>query len=272
MGSLRRSVRTLLVELAHLARARSRHRFVVLLYHRVLPAPPPDDPWALSVTAFERQLELLAKANFLDIALDELETSRSTPKERRVLIAFDDGYRSVVDFALPVLRSAGRRAAFFLVPGAFNGVSDWERPLGLEPSRILGWGEAKQLLVDGMCIGSHSMTHADLSRSNEHSIEAEIVGSKALLEHELGVAIRSFGVPYGRDDGRVDRHLRAAGYLCKFTNPVAASRRSDLTLYPVRSVLQRDTLRDLRRRLSGADELIWSYYRLRERLGLRFAG
>ena len=259
-------MRTALVSLAHAVRGRQTQRSVVLVYHKVAPVPPADDPWTVSIATFARHLEILTAEGFRDVMLEELESATDEPEGLTVLIAFDDGYRSAVELALPVLRAARRRAAFFLVAGAFGGMSEWERPFGLRPSRLVDTSDALHLVREGMSIGSHSMTHTDLRAADEPSIEREVVGSKAALEHALGVTVRSFAVPYGRDDGRLDRHLVRAGYARKFTNPLAASRTTALKAYPVTGIVQGESLRAFRHHLSGADEIVHAYHRVRAML------
>ncbi len=172
-----------------------------------------------------------------------------------------------MEFALPLLRKARRRAAFFLVPGALGGRSEWERAFGLELSELMTWSDARAIAGEGMSIGSHSMTHADLRQTDESSIGSEVVRSREELEQRLGISVRSFAVPFGRDDGRLDGALERAGYLRKFTNPIAASIKGPIAAYGVTGVLRSIGVNDLRRLLSGADALVWWYHRTRARLG-----
>ena len=51
-------------------------------------------------------------------------TWRSTPDEAAVALTFDDGYRDVLEHALPVLREHGFPSTVFVVPGAIAGASD----------------------------------------------------------------------------------------------------------------------------------------------------
>lgn len=260
----RRAVRRLLLELGYLARVARRDRsVVVLLYHRVLPSPSPEDTWSVSVSDFAEQMRTLWIDGFRDVPLAELEASRARPRGKAVLVAFDDGYRSAVDHALPVLQAMRRTAAFFLVPGAMGAASEWERPFGLRPSPIMDWAAARRLLAAGMSIGSHSLTHRDLRTADEGTLHDEIVRSKEMLERELGTAVRSFSMPFGGDDGRADGPLAAAGYRCKLTDPFSARRHGPLPAYAVSGISQGDSIRDLRLHLSGAHDVLYAYHRIR---------
>lgn len=101
-------------------------RLCILNYHRILAAPDPllkDEP---SVTAFRWQMELLADCfNVMSLpeALAALTSGNVPP--RAVCITFDDGYRSVHDLALPVLRRLGLPATVFVSTGYLSGRNMW---------------------------------------------------------------------------------------------------------------------------------------------------
>jgi len=102
------------------ARARLRLPLLsILTYHHVC-EPGKDyrfDPDVADVTPpqFRRQMALV-KRHFSVIGVDELlaglEGARLPPNP--CLITFDDGYRSNLDVALPVLRDLGLKAVFFI--------------------------------------------------------------------------------------------------------------------------------------------------------------
>jgi peptidoglycan/xylan/chitin deacetylase (PgdA/CDA1 family) len=107
---------------AAILRARARLRLPVLsilTYHHVCD-PRADyhfDPDTADVTPdqFRRQMALVKK-HFTVIGVDELLASLDGAKlpPNPCLITFDDGYRSNLEVALPVLRDAGMKAVFFI--------------------------------------------------------------------------------------------------------------------------------------------------------------
>jgi peptidoglycan/xylan/chitin deacetylase (PgdA/CDA1 family) len=91
---------------------------VVVSYHRVLARPDPMLESEPDLTAFRWQMALLAECfNVMPLydALRALDEGRLPP--RTVCITFDDGYRSVYDLALPVLREFGLPATVFVTSG-----------------------------------------------------------------------------------------------------------------------------------------------------------
>jgi peptidoglycan/xylan/chitin deacetylase (PgdA/CDA1 family) len=87
---------------------RASRRLAVLAYHGV------DDP-----ERFEDHLEHIrrkASCVSIDEALEAFEGHRSLPP-RAVLITFDDGNRSIIDFGMPLLRERGLPAVAFVISG-----------------------------------------------------------------------------------------------------------------------------------------------------------
>ena len=105
---------------------RGNGRVAIVNYHRVLAAPSPFLASEPDVDIFTWQMELLARCfNVLSLrdALAAIDSGRVPP--RAVCITFDDGYRSVHDLALPVLRRLGLPATVFVSSGYVDGRNMW---------------------------------------------------------------------------------------------------------------------------------------------------
>lgn len=104
----------------------ARRRLCVVNYHRVLAAPDPLLESEPDVDTFRWQLDLLARCfNVLPLheAVDRL--AQGTLPPRAVCITFDDGYRSVHDLALPLLRQFGLPATVFVTSGYVGEANMW---------------------------------------------------------------------------------------------------------------------------------------------------
>ncbi len=101
-------------------------RLCVLTYHRILPAPDyllDEEP---DRDSFRWQMQVLAECfNVLPLhdALGMLATERMPP--RSVAITFDDGYRSVHELALPILREFNLPATVFVTSGCLDAGCMW---------------------------------------------------------------------------------------------------------------------------------------------------
>jgi peptidoglycan/xylan/chitin deacetylase (PgdA/CDA1 family) len=106
--------------------AGSEGRLSVLIFHRVLERPDPRRPSLPDRVQFDRQLcWLKSYFNVLPLS-DAVERLRqgSLPA-RAAAITFDDGYADNVSCALPVLRSHGLHATFFIATGYLDGGVMW---------------------------------------------------------------------------------------------------------------------------------------------------
>jgi peptidoglycan/xylan/chitin deacetylase (PgdA/CDA1 family) len=105
---------------------RGEQTLFVITYHRILPKPNPMLESEPDVAEFRWQMEVLARCfNVLSLsqALKLLDAGRLPP--RAVCVTFDDGYRSVHDLALPVLKEFGLPATVFVTSGFLDGGTMW---------------------------------------------------------------------------------------------------------------------------------------------------
>jgi peptidoglycan/xylan/chitin deacetylase (PgdA/CDA1 family) len=101
-------------------------RLCVVNYHRILDRPDPLLESEPDIAAFRWQMALLADCfNVMPLhdALDAMDAGRLPP--RTVCITFDDGYRSVHDLALPVLKERGLPATVFVTSGHVGQGNMW---------------------------------------------------------------------------------------------------------------------------------------------------
>ena len=134
-----------------------------------------------------------------------------------ILLTFDDGYRELLDVALPALEERGVPALIFLVSSYVGKENEWE--LGLPGRRFvhLSWDEIADLAVRGFSFGSHTCSHRDLVRIAPDEVRLEMQASKSRIEERLGREVRSVSYPFGRTNPAVEREARAAGYRAAFS-------------------------------------------------------
>ena len=87
----------------------------VLVYHRF--SDTCNDPLCVKTEVFEKQMRYLHENGYHSITLrDFYEFSRfqKTIPKKAVIISIDDGYSSVYDIAVPILRRYGLKATLFI--------------------------------------------------------------------------------------------------------------------------------------------------------------
>lgn len=189
-------------------------RPVVLVYHGVDDVDEADDPGRLVVSPrnLERHVRLLRSLGYRFVAAGELAADGPPPPLTAVL-TFDDGWRSWLTVAQPLLQRLGVRGTFFVCPGLWGA----QHPdVSGEAGRLLTADEAERLHDAGMELGSHTLTHPDLRLLDDDELARELEGSKRAVADLTGVACRLLAYPYGLYDERVERAAAAAGYELAF--------------------------------------------------------
>jgi peptidoglycan/xylan/chitin deacetylase (PgdA/CDA1 family) len=219
--SLRRSVAGGLGALAFRAglhRPLLRDHAVVAVFHRIDDRYP-GNPITTSVPLFTELCEFFARY-FTVVPFGRLV---SMVREGRsvggqLAISFDDGYRDNHRVAAPILARHGLPACFFVTTG-FIGSEDsppWDAKAGIA-SEWMSWDEVRDLRARGFEIGAHTVSHADLGRIEGVPAQAEIVGSRSVLEEQLGMPITLFAYPFGREKALTEGNrtlVREAGFIC----------------------------------------------------------
>lgn len=168
----------------------------VLVYHAVGDCRPADDPHLLFVSpaCFERQMEYLA-SNRRVVPLADAVSESLSPGKPVVAITFDDGYRAVLEHALPVLERRGFPATVF-VPTAYVGDRNrWDEPLPV-PLEIMSTAELRAAESRGLAVESHGHQHIDLSRASVEDARRDLSRSVAILQETTGREPRFLAYPF----------------------------------------------------------------------------
>lgn len=168
----------------------------------------------------------VSHAEFISI-LDEV---MSWP---RVVLSFDDGNASDVELALPALLERGLRADFFVLAGR----------LGAEGS--LSEDQVRELVRQGMTVGSHGMWHRPWRGMEPETRDEELVRARDRIAEAAGASVDTAACPLGRYDRRLLSDLRRLGYTRVYTSDRRVAR-ADGWLQPRHSVRAGDTPESLR--------------------------
>lgn len=180
----------------------------IAMYHSV--GDCSEDPYRVTVTPdrLDHQLSWLRRRGLRGVSVSALLAAPS--REGLVGLTFDDGYADFLDHALagphaPRLRRHPLRAA-----------RQTRRRQRLGPARpaqaLLTADGIREAADAGVEIGSHGMTHLDLTRADDITLKSEVVESRATLEELTGAPVSGFCYPYGTLDQRAVDTVRDAGY------------------------------------------------------------
>ena len=166
---------------------------------------------------YKRQIEQALDRGFTFLTLsDYIKADGHRAGEKNVAVCFDDGFESVYQFALPVMKEHGLRATVFLCAGFMGQFNTWDHNIGWRRFAHLDWRHAAKLVQTGWEIGSHGMTHRDLTRLPDNDLETELALSKAIIEGRLGIQVRLISYPFGNVNNRVCQMCKDVGYQAGF--------------------------------------------------------
>ncbi|MDI6850605.1 MAG: polysaccharide deacetylase family protein [bacterium] len=210
---------------------------LLLQYHHISPIIT-FNPGTVQKRIFQNHLKELRKHRFTN--LEELD-SLCSPKvlERKVLITFDDGYKSVFEHAYPIMNKYGFKGVVFVVTKYIGKISEWEVPL-LSSLPHLGREEIKTLHKSGWIIGSHSHGHKDLTTLSAQKLKEEIKTSIETLEDILGNRVYTFSYPFGKFNQKVKDVLVELGIKFAFKSSGKLKFPLDLLEIPRRSIYLTD--------------------------------
>ena len=188
----------------------------ILLYHHLVTRGPVDSSlYEISVTQFEKHLDLLQRNGFEAVTLQRLfqiiEANEPLPS-RMVVITFDDAFRSFIELALPALLARKMAASVFVPAGQIGGTNRWDVERGFPERAVMTENEIRKIMEAGIEVGAHGWAHRDLRACSDAELHEEIFDSRREMQRRFGVAPDFFAYPYGKGPTRLYPLLAEAGY------------------------------------------------------------
>lgn len=174
----------------------------ILLYHSIADTNSDDSRYTVTIDNFTEQMKQLRYWGYSPISIkqlvDHIHKGHTLPP-RPVVITFDDGYQDVYTNAFPIMEKYGYTGTVYIVANR------------LKSDGFLQEKELEILLDHGWEVGSHSMTHTELTQ-NHALVRQEILQSRLDLEDALGIKIYSFAYPFGSVDWYISNKVFDYGY------------------------------------------------------------
>lgn len=212
----------------------------VLLYHDI--SDDFRDTYTISPSLFAAHMEWLHNNGFRPIALRDI--TRPPGNGKAVVITFDDGYASYMEYAFPLFREYGFHSVINVI-GSFAGT--YLRDGGNRP--MLSWDEYRYLLLSGRVdIGCHSYDLHSAARKGVMGVSAETfrrdLGTfREVLRRETGKSTDILAWPFGLYDAKRIAIARKEGFRYLLTSREAAFAASgDIAEIPRRNI---DNLYDI---------------------------
>lgn len=184
----------------------------VLMFHHVGDTPPGADAIREGLTVsgadFEAMMAYLKQAGYQPVRAGQLFKALfdDVPlPEKPVLLTFDDGYLDNYEVAAPVLAKYGFPATINIISG------------NMGAGGYMSWDQVAELDRGGIDVGSHSVSHPDLSSLPAADLKRELSDSAGAISAHLGHPVYWLCYPAGKYDDDVIRYARESGYLLAFT-------------------------------------------------------
>ena len=212
----------------------------VLLYHDI--SDGFRDPYTISPALFAAHMEWLHNNGFRAVPLRDI--ARSPGNGKTVVITFDDGYASYMEYAFPLFREYGFHSTINVI-GALAGT--YLRDGGNRP--MLAWDEYRHLLQSGRVdigchsYGLHSAAHKGVMGVSGETLRQDLGTFREVLRRETGKSTDILAWPYGLYDAKRIAIARKEGFRYLLTSREASFAASgDLAEIPRRNI---DNLYDI---------------------------
>lgn len=169
----------------------------ILCYHQFTTQSRTTNRMVVTATEFKQQMQYLYDHGYQVVTLDALyrfiQGHQELP-DKAVVITIDDGYRSYLDIAVPILKRYQFPSTMFIYPD-FIGA-------GL----ALTWRELRSFSHDPLIdIQSHSKSHDSLSpkpsgeeaKAYKQRLEKEVLQAQKILDDRADHKTTHFAYPYG---------------------------------------------------------------------------
>ena len=120
-----------------------------------------------------------------------------------------------------------------------SALSDMTRTLGASVPRertVVDWDEVAEMARNGISFGSHSATHAILTRVTREALRRELEESLRVLRERVTNPIPVFCYPNGAYTDEVVEHVKAAGYAGALTTDSGWETATPSDLFRIRRI------------------------------------
>ena len=189
-----------------------------MVYHAVGAVQSADDPFRLFVPpeVFVNHMHFLARHRRV-VPLAEVVDRRYERGRPRVAITFDDGYRCLLEHALPVLEDYGFPATLFVPTGVVGDRNRWDLDPPQTGLEVMSIEELRDVIARGFKVESHGHRHINLATATAVSAADDLVCSVAFLTDILDAKPRFLAYPWGQVTREVEDVVTELGFHAAFT-------------------------------------------------------
>ena len=147
------------------------------------------------VIVFQKFVEQIYLSGYGLCSMKEYLAKDIEERKSWIVCTFDDGYKGLNDFALPILNKHGFTATVFVCTSLIGKDNKWNNKDAVLRQH-LNMDELKNLHQHGWEIASHGVSHFNLLKLTDEELEYELKQSYDFLAKEWGEVL-TYAYPYG---------------------------------------------------------------------------
>ena len=195
----------------------------ILMYHYIRDYQDESDQvgigLSVSAQSFATQLDQIIDSGYQTATFKDIANNNIA--EKPIILTFDDGYSDFYSSAYPELKKRAMKAVVYII------VSNIGKDGYLSKEQII------ELSREGIEIGSHTLSHIDLSKAEDDRSLVQIRDSKLSLEQIISTSVLSFCYPSGKLNAQTPIMIKNNNYkfavttksgIAEFSNPFQLSR------------------------------------------------
>lgn len=172
----------------------------VIYYHDVVSHGEGYSYQKIEEKNFEAQMEYLYNTGYKTVKFSEILANSTADYSKCIVITFDDGFKGVIEKAVPILKKYGFTASVFVATGLLN------------TNGLFSEKDAVEFSEDGVLeLCAHTNTHLDMRFMDKDGISKEFYISNKKLTHFTGISPRVFCIPFGAYNKKVRKSIFMVG-------------------------------------------------------------
>jgi peptidoglycan/xylan/chitin deacetylase (PgdA/CDA1 family) len=166
-----------------------------------------NDVYAVHLASFREQIQFIIGNHIPVVSLNHI-LSNNVPDGLSVALTFDDGNPGDYHLVYPFLKALNLPATFFWLVDRFK-------------QGIVTQLQATEIISGGFTIGSHGISHTDLTQLSPNELKAELIDSKSFFETITRGPVHFFSLPFGMYNSTILKMAANTGYKAVLTTDVA---------------------------------------------------
>ena len=143
----------------------------------------------INVSKYRQQMMYILENGFETLTFSDLNNidKLTSSNNMKILITFDDGFRSNYELVFPIMKELNLKFNIFLEVGAIN-----------KKGNYLNWKMINEMIESGLVgIGAHTYTHKDARFIDRNNFNKEILEANEEILRNTGVQVEDFAFPFG---------------------------------------------------------------------------